>query len=113
MSDDRLPTELWIDAHLRHLAAQGIPYYILNRGAYAAGTVLLKARGGAAPGCLLLIQQRDIDGNLGWTHALGDENPDESRADDYIRRAVSRDPDLWVIEIEDPSRQNPFAGKVF
>ena len=107
MSDDRLPTALWVEVHLRRLGNQGIPYYVLNTGAYAAGTVLLKLNG-LENGCALLIQQRDIDGNLGWADALNEETVDEKRADEYIQRAITRDPDLWVIEIEDRARQNPF-----
>ena len=109
MDEARLPTALLIEARLRHLDLQAIPYYIANKGAYAAGTVLLKLNGGGV--CKVLIQQRDIDGVLGWANALKEEQVDEKKADDYIRRSVSRDPDLWVIEIEDKQMRNPFEEK--
>jgi hypothetical protein len=111
MSDDRLPTALWIEAHLRQIDSHAIPYYILNRGNHASGTVMLKLHA-PGQGCSVLIQQRDLDGNLGWMNALNQEIVEEAKADDYIRRAVSRDPDLWVIEIEDRERKNPFEGKI-
>lgn len=110
--DDRLPTSLWVDAHLRQLMQKGIPYYIVNKGAYAAGTVMLKINGLTA-GCLMLQQQRDLDGQLGWMALFDGEKVEEKQADEYIRRAIDRDPDLWVIEIEDKDLQNPFEGKVF
>ena len=112
MSDDRLPTGLWVDTHLRRLNAEGRAYYLINTGAYASGTVLLKINA-LNRTCILLIQQRDLDGNLGWTRVLKEEIIEETKADDYIRRAVSRDPDLWVIEIEDRELKNPFEGKIF
>jgi hypothetical protein len=112
MSDDRLPTALWVDVHLRRLGNEGIPYYIHNTGAHAAGTVMLKLNG-LENGCRLLIQQRDLNGILGWTNALREQIVEEGKADDYIKRAVTRDPDVWVIEIEDRKLQNPFEGKVF
>lgn len=110
-NETRLPAALWIDAHLRRLAQEGIPYYIVNTGAYAAGTVMLKLNG-LEKICRVLIQQRDLNGKLGWMNALKDETPDEKQADEYIRRAISRDPDVWVIEIEDRQMRNPFEGAV-
>lgn len=110
MDDSRLPTALWVEAHLRRLGQQAIPYYIANTGAYAGGMVLLKING-LGQGCRVLIQQRDLDGILGWANATKDEILAEKKADDYISRAVSRDPDLWVIEIEDRQMQNPFETK--
>ncbi len=112
MTGDRLPTALWVDAHLRRLTLEGIPYYIVNKGAHAAGTVMLKL---FAPqsGALLLQQQRDLDGAMGWMAHFKGEIVAEAEADAYIRRAVDRDPDLWVIEIEDKDMTNPFEGNVF
>ena len=107
MSEARLPTALWVEAHLRRLGQEAIPYYIVQKGAYAAGTVLLKING-MENGCRLLIQQRDIEGRLGWMSALKEEILPEAKADDYIRRATARDPDLWVIEVEDRGHANPF-----
>jgi hypothetical protein len=106
-SDDRLPTALWVEAHLRKLTAEGIPYYVLNTGAYASGIVMLKLMD-FAQGCRVLIQQRDLEGNLGWMETAGDT--DEEKADAYIKRAIERDPDLWAIEIEARDLTNPFEG---
>jgi hypothetical protein len=110
--DDRLPTSLWVDAHLQQLTRQGVPYYIINKGAYASGTVMLKL---FAPGqgCRLLQQQRDLDGLMGWMALFKGQTVKEAEADAYIQRAIDRDPDLWVIEIEDKAMTNPFEGKVF
>lgn len=108
--EGRLPTSLWVDAHLRHLNEQGRAYYIVQKGAYASGTVLLKIN--LLDGNVrVLTQIRDMDGKLGWMGALGQERVAESEADQYIRRAMDRDPDVWVIEIEDKDGKNPFEGK--
>ena len=110
--DDRIPAAVWIDAYLRKFQADGKSYYIINKGAHAAGTVILKINL-LGPGCLLLQQQRNLDGELGWMKLLKGKIIPERDADDYIRRALDRDPDLWAVEIEDKAGQNPFEGKTF
>lgn len=112
MNDDRLPTALYVDAHLRRLAAEGVYYYILQKGAYASGSILLKING-IENGCVLLQQQRDLDGKMGWMKMLKGDVAPETDADAYIARARDRDPDLWVIEVEDRGLNNPFEGKIF
>lgn len=110
--DDRLPTELWVTAHIRQCAAKGIPVYVMRKGALASGTVIVRISM-AEKGNRLLTQARDLDGKMGWMDPFEGENIDEARASQYIERAVQRDPDLWVIEVEDRSGANPFEGKVF
>lgn len=111
MTDARIPISIWIDAHLRRLNEIGRGYYILNKGAFAAGTVLVKINllDGFSH---ILTQIRDMDGNLGWMNATKEERVAETDADAYIRRAVDRDPDIWVIEVEDREGINPFEGKL-
>jgi hypothetical protein len=111
LSDDRLRTELWVQAHLRLCSANATPAALLRRGEPERGTVLLKLNEIEA-GCRVLTQARDLDGQLGWLAALGGKLVPEAEADAYIARAIDRDPDLWVIEIEDRSGRNPFDGKV-
>ena len=107
----RLPVHLWIDAQLRPLNDKGVFYYIHQKGDQNTGVILLKLNGLSGQ-CQLLIQQRDFDDELGWIHALAQEVVEESDADAYIQRTISRDPDIWVIEIEDREMVNPFEGKM-
>ena len=64
------------------------------------------------PGCRLLNQARDADGEIAWLPVQAGALLTERDADDYIAKAVHRDPDLWVVEIEDRSGTNPFPGKI-
>ena len=111
MHDARLPTDTWVMAHVRRCIAEGIPAYVARRGDATGGTVLLKINR-LDLGCVVLTQARDLDGRLGWLGALDGAAVGEAEADAYIARAVGRDPDLWVVEIEDRAGRHPFEGKV-
>ncbi len=106
----RLPIHIMIDAKLGSLNGQGIFYYVHQRGEKNTGTILLKINNLEGL-CTLILQQRDLEGKLSWMSALAKEQVEEADADQYIQRAIQRDPDLWVIEIEDREMKNPFEDK--
>ena len=57
----------------------------------------------------LIVQERDfMTDQMKWVAAMENEITEEKDADAYITRATTRDPDLWVIEIEDKDLRNPF-----
>ena len=51
-------------------------------------------------GCAMLTQTRDASGQMAWLAAKAGALMEEEEADAYIERAVKRDPDLWVIELD-------------
>ncbi len=110
--DDRLPTDLWVAAHVRQCDSNGIPVYVARRGAPSTGTVIVKVLV-VGQGARLLSQSRDENGEMGWMDVFDGLSADETKVDQYIQRAVQRDPDLWVIEVEDKQGKNPFEGKIF
>ena len=55
---------------------------------------------------------RDLEGNMGWLPVLKGDLVAETDADAYIAKAVDRDPDLWVVEIEHREGWHPFDGKI-
>jgi len=104
---ESIPTALWLEPRLRQLNAAGQAYYILQKGNYASGLVLLKL---ITPqrDCALLSLERNFDNKLAWVNALDQEKIAEKDADDYIARSTDFDPDLWVVEIESQDLKNPF-----
>ncbi len=111
MYEERLPTHLWIQAHIRTCSAEGIPATVVHKGERMSGMLLLKLNQ-FPQGCRVLTQMRDMDGKLGWMPALKGELVPEPEADEYIERAVKRDPDLWVVEIDSRDGSHPFEGKM-
>ena len=111
MDDDRIPTDLWVMAHIRRCSAEGVPAVVARRGQRTGGTVLLKVNQ-LDQGVRVYTQSRDLDGTLGWLAALGGGLVPEAEAEAYVDRAVQRDPDLWVVEIEHRDGWHPFEGKI-
>lgn len=101
MREVRTPTYLWVEAEVRRLMSQGYGVYVAARGDKTTGTVIQKISNLSGQ-CKLMGQQRDIDGNLCWVNLLSDM-PSELEADAYIEKSRKRDPDIWVVEIEDKS----------
>lgn len=109
--DEQLPAGLWVESQCAALSAQGKFHTIIQKGNFGSGVILCKIRKSAEQ-CALLIQQRDFNGVMGWMHATGKEQLAENQADSYIARSTNLDPDLWVIEIEQDTLENPFEGKI-
>ncbi|MDH5187398.1 MAG: DUF1491 family protein [Rhodospirillaceae bacterium] len=108
MSNPRLKTGIWVSAQLRICDSKMIPAAIIKRGDGDAGGVLIKINR-INKGCEVVARVLDGDGERVWMVVAGGgaENKQqqieaEQNSDDYISRELNIDPDLWVIEIEDP-----------
>ena len=96
--EPRLKAELWVKAQIRICEARGAQAFVVHRGDETAGTVVVKVN------CLdgrafVLEPATGPDGARVWTRITKAET--EAEADAAIARALKRDPDLWVLEIED------------
>jgi len=60
----------------------------------------------------VLTQARGQDGELVWMRAIGPGLVAEPDADAYIARQRARDPDIWVIEIENGSAEPLVDGRI-
>jgi hypothetical protein len=96
----RLKAAIWVKAHVRRCATQGITAVIARHGDDTAGSILLKLNR-LERGCTVLSPSNRGDGTRVWLRATGPATVPEADADAYIARQVKRDPDLWVLEIED------------
>lgn len=95
-----LKARFWVDALRWRAESAGASVYIARRGDPDAGVVLVKV---AMPQRLaqLYAPARDMDGERVWTCPVGSQPSQEDLVTAYIDRRLDRDPDLWVVEIED------------
>lgn len=98
MSGPRLTAGLWVAAYLRRLDLAGISAFVTARGDATAGAVVVK---------LATLDGRARAFARRWDFAT-DRRPwavlaegDEREVDAMLARERGRDPDLWLIEIED------------
>ena len=108
--EPRTPTHIWLEAKIRELSVQGIGVYITHKGEKMSGLVLLKLVRNTEE-CKLLTQQRNFETNaLDWVNVFQEDTVEEQKADEYIARSANRDPDLWVVEVENKEMINPFES---
>ena len=109
MSNTRTPTHIWLDAKIRELSFKNIGVYVVHKGEKMDGQVLVKVSN-LSGDCALYTQQRNFETDqLEWINYNTEEIVTEIEANDLVDQAKRTDPDLWVIEVEDKSMQNPFA----
>jgi hypothetical protein len=110
MSAPRIKAGFWVSAALRLGSADGKPGVVIRKGDTDAGGVLVILRG--RTGNIVLTQFRDALGELAWMRGTGPEPVPEETTDAYVRKQISYDPDLWVIEFDAADYLPPFAGKL-
>jgi hypothetical protein len=76
---------------------------VVHMGNEDAGAVLLKLNRFAA-GCYVFSRVTTLDGDMGWMQVAGGADggrETEFACDEYWRKQVKFDRDVWVLEIED------------
>jgi hypothetical protein len=111
VSEARLKTRLVVQAAVRLCSVRAVPVAVTRRGDPDAGTILVKLNQREI-GCMVLVETRAPDGARAWLRATGTAPVSEADADAYIARQVRRDPDLWVVEIEDRDGRPAFSGAI-
>jgi len=103
----RLTAEFWVAAYRARLEMQGIPAHVLHRGDATAGAVAVKlaTMDGRAT---LFTRNYGPSGERRWDALLA--QAPEGEVDAAIARQRRADPDLWVIEVEDPKGRHGLDG---
>ena len=104
----RLTSSFWVQAYIKKLNLLGVPAFVVSHGDDTAGAIIVKVN--KLNGDAVLFERSfSLDKNLNqWSKF---ESGDEKRLDELLSRQLSRDRDLWIVEIE--SREgNPFLDDI-
>lgn len=94
----RLTARFWVDAYLARLRMLEIPAFVVAHGDDTAGSVLVKLNTLDGEATIFQRSYDLLDDRRVWS--ILEKGP-EADMDALITRQLSRDPDIWVIEVED------------
>jgi hypothetical protein len=115
----RLKSHIWVSAYLRRLNSSFISAALVRRGDSDAGAIYIKVSRldgtcqvyaplsaymvEAMPGDALILDEGRAWQPVYAPHAA------EADADNYLAKQASRDPDIWILEIEMPEGKLPLG----
>jgi len=105
MTEPRLKSGIWVQAHLRRCTVEGVYALVVRKGDADAGAIAVKVYIGGRQ-AKLYVRSLDLDGQTIWRNPLVDDDMsddviEETRVEAWLAKESAIDPDLWIIEIED------------
>jgi hypothetical protein len=93
-----LTSGVWVSAYLTRLRLADIPAYVTAKGDATAGAVVVKVA--LLDGTARAFERRSdlVTGTRAWILLAEGAEPE---VDALLIRTRARDPDLWLIELED------------
>ena len=101
----RLRADIWVAAYIRRCGSEGVPAMLRRRGSAEAGAIFIKVD--LLDGTSVLYgpapQSENPDAGVErlWQRIHKDATLDNIDAEARLKREISFDHDLWIIEIED------------
>lgn len=110
----RLKSELFVQALVRRVQASFIDgaaaAYIAKRGDMDAGGIFVRVyQLDGTAGALTIFTH--MDGDRRWRVVLPPRTP-EADVDAHMAREIKRDPDIWIIDIEDAQGRHFLEEKI-
>tara|TARA_E500000178_G_C16997729_1_gene744038 strand:+ start:202 stop:537 length:336 start_codon:yes stop_codon:yes gene_type:complete len=107
---DRLRTLLWVQAQMRLCSQRNQPLYIKKKGDPDAGIIFVQLN--KLDGTNELFTQiRGAEGILNWVPVSDKIRLNDIEVDEYLEKQKVYDPDIWIIEVEDPNDKFCFIEK--
>ena len=104
----RLTTNILVSSALRQAQANGIFATVLRQGDEQAGTIFVEVEIDSAQSSLY-GRQVNFDGAYEWVCLTGEAPVSAADVADRLHKESSRDPDCWIICVQDPKGRNIFT----
>lgn len=106
----RLKAEIWVKALIRRAQSGGAQAALVKRGDRDGGSMLVRVNllDGRS---LLFSPMTDMNDERVW-HARGGAALPNAEIEAQIARDVARDPDVWLVEIEDKQARHFIEERV-
>ncbi|MEE2998386.1 MAG: DUF1491 family protein [Pseudomonadota bacterium] len=109
MELDRLKSSIWIQAQIRICSISNLSAYVVKRGDPDAGAIFLHLNKHNDDN-RIYYQTRTMSGQIAWSEAGDISSFNDQEAYEYLEKQKQNDPDLWILEIEDPEEKYKFDG---
>jgi hypothetical protein len=105
----RLKSGLWVAAYLRRCHVEGVFAVVRRRGAEDAGAIFVRIDRldgssdlfGPAPQSAL-----NAEADRAFAPSLPTRPSANEAVETYLTRQMKFDPDVWIVEVEDPAGRN-------
>ena len=103
MVSARLKSGIWVRAYIRRCQSQGVPAAVVRHGDEDAGAIFIRLNYLDGTSIIFApapsgLADEEIDRRL--MPALNGYRTAEEAVEEYFRREISFDSDLWIIEVE-------------
>ena len=105
-----ISSDVWVYALIRRVELAGSFATIVRKGDARAGAILVKTLDRKTGETRVYAEAFGADGRTRWMQPS--DSHAETDLDAYVTRAARIDPDVWVVEIEDPDGARFFTEEV-
>jgi len=96
----RVKSDLWVAAQVRLCDRLTIPAVVVRKGDPDSGAILVRVED-ANRKIVVWTQVTTAEGERGWMRGTGPDPVSAEEAESYVKRAIDRDYDIWILDIED------------
>ena len=104
----RVNSSFWVQAYIKRLNLMGVPAFVVSHGDDTAGAIIVKVN--KLNGDAILFERSfSLEKNISLWSKIQSGN--EKELDELLSRQISRDRDLWIVEVES-CQGDPFLDDI-